>query len=309
MSATPKPQDNIAQGMVLALIGFSCLSVGDGFMKSLSGEWPGTAVAALRYTIGAAGLGILLLLREGRTGFRLPRPGAQLARGFFVALATLCFFSSIFLMPLAEATAIMFVNPMLTALISAWLLKERAGAVTWGVTIIAFIGVIIVLRPNIATLGWPAILPLIAAFGMAFVMIYNRAVSNAGSVLLMQFLIASIAAPFLVVAAVLGHFSGFEPLHVPPLNWHVLAICTLVAITASFSHMIVYLATIRASAAAIAPMVYVQLLMAIIIGVLFYNDYPDAISLGGAALIIGSGLFLWRYSRRKPVQLAEETAR
>ena len=297
MNEVKRPADDVTSGMVIALLGFSCLSVGDGIMKSLGGEWPGTAVAALRYSIGAIGLGVLLFLKEGRAGFRLPRPGAQLGRGFFVALATLAFFSSIFLMPLAEATAIMFINPMLTAVISAWLLKERAGAMTWITTVIAFAGVLIVLRPNIAALGWPAILPVVAALGMAFVMIFNRKLAGSGSVLLMQFLIAAIAAPFLVLAALTGHYSGIEALRVPALTPHVLMVCMTVACTASFSHMVVYLATTRASAAAIAPMTYVQLLVASVIGMVFYQDYPDVISLAGATLIIGSGLFLWRHNR------------
>ena len=302
MSDTGKARDDVTSGMMIALLGFSCLSMGDGIMKSLGGEWPGTAVAALRYSIGAIGLGVLLFLKEGRAGFRLPKPGAQLGRGFFVALATLAFFSSIFLMPLAEATAILFINPMLTALISAWLLKESAGRMTWAMTIIAFAGVLIVLRPNIAALGWPAVLPVGAALGMAFVMIFNRKVAGSGSVLLMQFLIAVIAAPFLILAALAGHFSGIEALHVPALTPHVLIICMIVACTASFSHMIVYLATTRASAAAIAPMSYVQLLVATVIGMIFYGDYPDAISLVGAALIIGSGLVLWRHNRVRRIE-------
>ena len=302
MSDTGKARDDVTSGMMIALLGFSCLSMGDGIMKSLGGEWPGTAVAALRYSIGAIGLGVLLFLKEGRAGFRLPRPSAQLGRGFFVALATLAFFSSIFLMPLAEATAILFINPMLTALISAWLLKESAGRMTWAMTIIAFAGVLIVLRPNIAALGWPAVLPVGAALGMAFVMIFNRKVAGSGSVLLMQFLIAVIAAPFLILAALAGHFSGIAALHVPALTPHVLIICMIVACTASFSHMIVYLATTRASAAAIAPMSYVQLLVATVIGMIFYRDYPDAISLAGAALIIGSGLVLWRHNRVRRIE-------
>jgi hypothetical protein len=53
--------------------GFALLSCGDAVIKSIAGAWPGSAVAALRYTIGATGLGILLLVKEGKSGFALPR--------------------------------------------------------------------------------------------------------------------------------------------------------------------------------------------------------------------------------------------
>ncbi len=293
-------KDNIRAGMLLALAGFASLSVGDGVIKSISGEWPGTAVAALRYSFGAIGLALFLFLKEGRAGFRIPMWKTQLSRGFFVAMATLCFFSAIFLMPLSEATAIQFTSPMLTALLSALLLHERASKRVWIATLVAFAGVLIVLRPNVALLGWAAMLPLGAALGMAFLMIFNRAVSGSGSGLLMQVLVASIAAPFLILAAAIGHFSGFEPLQLSWPHWSVVARCALVAVTASASHWIVYTATTRASAATVAPMVYVQLIVALGIGMIFYGDYPDWISILGSTLIVAAGLWLWRQRQIAP---------
>lgn len=117
-------------GLLYALCGFALLSIGDAIIKSIAVAWPGTAVAALRYSIGASGLAILLFLREGRAGFVLPHPKMQLLRGFAVAAATVCFFSSLFLMPLADATAIAFTSPMITALLGALILKERTSAAT-----------------------------------------------------------------------------------------------------------------------------------------------------------------------------------
>ncbi len=63
---------DVRWGMLIALAGFACLSVGDAIIKTIAGEWPGTAVAALRYCFGVTGLGAFLFWREGRKGFRLP---------------------------------------------------------------------------------------------------------------------------------------------------------------------------------------------------------------------------------------------
>lgn len=293
------PQPNVAAGMLYALAGFACLSCGDGLIKSMSGEWPGTAVAALRYTFGALGLGLILLIKEGPQGFRMPLPKVQLARGIFVSIATITFFSSIFVMPLATATSIQFLAPLLTAIISAILLGEKLSRGRWIATVLAFIGVMIVLRPSFADLGLTAILPLLAALGMSGMMMANARAAGSGSVLLMQFLIAAVAAPILIVAATLGHLSGYAPLAVGWPGWHVITICAIVAVTASFSHMMIYTATVRSSAATVAPMVYVQILVAIGIGVVFYNDYPDLVALAGTGLIIASGLFLLRQSRAR----------
>jgi drug/metabolite transporter (DMT)-like permease len=280
-------------GLLFALCGFALLSCGDAVIKSIAGAWPGPAVAALRYTIGATGLGILLLIKEGKSGFALPRPRIQLMRGAAVAAATILFFSSIFLMPLAEATAIGFTTPMITALLSAIFLKERTRAVTWVASLAAFAGVLIILRPNIAELGWVALMPVGAATCMALMMMGNRAVSTAGSPLLMQFLVASIAVPFVITAAAVGHFSGVEALRVGMPDWTIIARCAVVAVTASFAHWLVFMGTTRASAAEIAPMTYVQLLIAMALGVAVFGDWPDLTSLAGSAIIIGAGLFLW----------------
>ena len=284
-------------GLLYALCGFGLLAIGDAVIKSIAGAWPGTAVAALRYSIGAIGLGTLLFLKEGREGFALPMPKVQLLRGFSVALATICFFSAIFLMPLADATAIGFTSPMITAIFSAIFLHERIHATKWVAICIAFGGVLLIMRPNVAELGLAAMLPLVAAMSMALVMIGNRAVAGAGSPLLMQFLVASVATPFIIGAAFIGHFSGVEALHIGVPDWTIIARCMLVAVTASFAHWLVFLATTRASAAEIAPMTYVQLLIAIGLGIILFGDWPDLTSLAGAGIIIASGLILWRGSR------------
>ncbi len=289
---------SVRSGLLFALCGFALLSCGDAVIKSIAGAWPGTAVAALRYSVGACGLGVFLLIKEGRQGFALPYPKIQLLRGAAVAAATILFFSSIFLMPLAEATAIGFMSPMITALLSALLLKERTRAATWIASAAAFGGVLIILRPNIAELGWVALMPLGAATCMAFVMMGNRAVAGSGSPLLMQFLVASIAVPFVAGAAVVGHVSGFGPLHIGVPDWTVVVKCCVVAVSASFAHWLIYMGTTRASAAEIAPMTYVQLLVAMGLGVAIFGDWPDLTSLAGSAIIIGAGLYLWH---QKPV--------
>lgn len=288
-------QSNI--GLLMALAGFAALSCGDAVIKSIAGEWPGTAVAALRYSIGAAGLGLLLWIREGRAAFTVPMPKMQILRGVSVAVATLCFFSAIFLMPLAEATAIVFTSPIITAMLSAVLLKERVGKATWIASAIAFVGVLAIMRPNIALLGVAALLPLIAALCMSMMMMANRAVAGAGSPLQMQFLIAVIAAPVLLLAAFAGQMSGVSAFAVAMPDWTIVARCTLVALTATCSHWLVYLATTRASAADIAPMTYVQLPTAMLLGILLFKDWPDALALVGFAVIIAAGLYLWHSGR------------
>jgi drug/metabolite transporter (DMT)-like permease len=280
-------------GMLLALCGFALLAIGDAVVKSISGAWPATAIAALRYVIGASALAALLWRQYGRGGFVLPNPKIQLLRGFSIAVGTICFFSALAVMPLAEATAITFTSPMITALLAALVLKEPAGRATVIASIVAFCGVLLILRPNFAELGWAALLPLGSAVCMAVMMIGNRAVAAKGSPLLMQFLIAAVAAPIILAAALAGHLSALPALHISWPDWTIIVRCAVVALTASTAHWLIFLGTTKASAADIAPMTYVQLLIATALGIAIFGDWPDLTSLAGSAIIIGAGLYLW----------------
>ncbi|QYU69646.1 DMT family transporter [Leptolyngbya sp. 15MV] len=183
-------------GLLLALAGFALLSCGDAVIKSMAGQWSPIAVAALRFSIGAVGLSALLALREGTPAFRPRKPWLQVARGVCMAGATLCFFSAIFVMPLAEAMALSFVAPILTALLSGPLLGERVRPAVWLASAIAMGGVLMILRPNLGLLGPVALLPLASAVFFSLMVIANRASAGQGSALSMQvFLAACTAAP------------------------------------------------------------------------------------------------------------------
>lgn len=292
-------------GLLFALAGFTLLSCGDAVVKSMAGQWAPTAIGALRYLLGSLGLGTLLMVSEGRQAFAMPVPRIQAIRGIAVALATVGFFSAVFVMPLAAATSLTFTSPMITAMLAALLLGEPARRETWIASFAAFAGVIIVLRPNFLAVGWAALLPLLSALGMSVVMIANRYVAGKASPLAMQAFIAAIATPFLLLAATGFHFSGIERFHVGWPEWSVIARCALVAVTASSAHWLIYLGTTRAGAASVAPMTYVQLLVASLLGWLFFDSHPDAMTLLGAAIIVGAGLYLWRTGQVRAVPEGE----
>ena len=281
-------------GLLYVLAGFSMLSVGDAVIKGMAGLWPPAAMAATRYTLAAIGLAAILAAREGPAAiWRMPKPGLQWIRGLAVSIATIAIFTAVWLMPLAEATTITFTQPMLTALLAALVLGERLRRPAIVATLVAFVGVVIVLRPNLAAIGLAALLPLLNAGAMAMLMIANRASAGAGSVLAMQTYISMTAAALLITATVAGHFSGAPELEMHWPHWSVLARCAFIAVSATLAHWLIYMGTARAGAATVAPMTYGQLLSAVALGWIFFGDVPDALSLLGAAIIIGAGLFLW----------------
>src|SRR5206468_4333777 len=139
-----------------------------------------------------------------------------------------------------------------------------------------------------------ALYPLGAAFGMSWLMMFNRKAAGDAPILVMQFLLALFAAPLLVAAAILLHASGDPHFQLAVPSGIVIAKCLAVAVFATTGHSLIYTAVLRATAATVAPMTYVQLLMAASLGWAFFGNRPDAPTFLGAALIIAGGLWLWR---------------
>ena len=111
----------------------------------------------------------------------------QFMRGFFLAGATLLFFSAIQHMPVANAIAIFFIEPLILTALSAIMLKERVGPRRWGAVIFGFIGAMFILRPGVLSFGWHAILPLGTALLFALYIISTRRLSASGTMLAIQF--------------------------------------------------------------------------------------------------------------------------
>lgn len=292
-------------GLLYALAGFCTLSIGDAIIKGMAGEWPAPAMAATRYIAGTLLLAVLIARHEGIAALRLPRDPLQWVRGVAISVSAVGMFFAVWLMPLAEATTIAFTQPMITAVLAAVLLRERARPSTWIATIIAFAGVFLVLRPNFSSAGWGVLFPLMGATGMAVTIIANRRVTGRASVLAMQYYMSVTAMLFLIAATAVAHLSGIEAFRMHWPDWTVAARCMLIGLTATLAQWLIFMGTVKAGAGTVAPMTYGQLLMATLFGAAFFGDWPDVTGVLGAAVIIGAGLFLWWRGRaREPVRAA-----
>jgi drug/metabolite transporter (DMT)-like permease len=287
-----------SNGFLIAVAGFALLTCGDAVIKSMAGIWPVPAIAALRFALAVPLLTVIVAVLDGPAGFAIRKPWIQIGRGLMLSASSVLFFLSLFVMPLAEATSIVFVSPVFTALLSALLLKEPMHPRAWLATFLALAGVALVLRPNLAELGAAALLPLIAAFFFSSMIILNRMASGTGGVMALQWGMVCVAAPVVLVLAVAGHYSGLPSLAVGWPDSSVLLRCAFVALSASTAHWLIFQGTMRTTAADAAQAVYVQLPVALVIDALIFRHFPDAMALSGAVLIICAGLLMWLNQRR-----------
>lgn len=289
----------------MALFGFAIFSIGDTVIKSIDGAFPPVALAVMRFGFGTVFLGILLALKEGKAGFAIRHPWAQILRGAGIATSTIMIFTAFFAMPLADATAILFVSPMITAALAAIFMGERAPPTLLLAGMFAFAGVMLIVRPGFDHFSWVMILPLGAAFGVSMLIIGNRLAAGHASSLAMQFSLAASSVMLLIPIAIVFQAWGNGPAVTGWPSWLVIGKVAIVTCTASFGHWLVYLGTTRAGASVVAPMTYVQLLMAMVLGLLVFGDFPDGVSLIGAAMIVAAGLWLWLSGRSRDVAETE----
>jgi drug/metabolite transporter (DMT)-like permease len=254
-------------------------------------------MAATRYIAGTILLSVLLARREGAQALLLPRDPLQWLRGVAISVSAVGMFLAVWIMPLAEATTIVFTQPIITAVLAMIVLGERARLSTWLATLVAFGGVYLVLRPNFESAGWGVLLPVLSAAGMAVTIIANRKVAGRASVLAMQYYMSVTAMLFLIAVTAAGHVSGIETFRFAWPEGSVLARCVFIGFTATLAQWLIFMGTVRAGAGTVAPMTYGQLLMAVALGLVFFGDRPDLTSLAGAAVIIAAGLYLWWVGR------------
>jgi drug/metabolite transporter (DMT)-like permease len=277
------------QAMLAAVLMFSIM---DTIMKLLSAQFPAMQVAALR---SLSSLPLVCVYVAWRGGFR--RGGARsimkvrwplhLLRAAVGIVMLSLFAYGVRDLSLATAYTIFFIGPILITALSVFVLKERVNRARWLAIAVGMAGVLVVLRPTgegFFTLGGLAI--LVAAVCYAVSAVTGRILARSDSGEQMVFwlmLMMAIGATTLALPS----WTPVEARHLPLLGGLALSgFLAQLALTEAFSH---------GEASVVAPFEYTALACGIAIDWLFWQTLPDQITLIGAAIIIGSGLYLIRH--------------
>ena len=232
----------------------------------------------------------------GQWGRLTPRlAGLLLLRALFLVLSTYCFIAGIAVMPLADALALVFVEPFILLFLGHYLFGDAVGPRRIIASIIGFAGALLVIQPAFATFGLVTLFPLGTAFLFAFYMLTTRAMAHGMHPVPMQLHTALagtlICAPAIWLAEGTG-LPNLDPVLPQGLEWLWLF---GVGFWATASHMCMTYALKFASAATLAPLHYSELVVAVTLGYLVFGDFPNAMTWAGIAIIAASGLYIiWR---------------
>ena len=291
----PKAQQ--ISGMVAMLVAAASFAFMDAGLKLLTAHYPAVQVAALR---GLAALPVVFawaMFSGGARQLVQVRWPLHLVRGVMAVFMMVTFAYALKSLTLAKAYAIFFVAPLLIALLSILLLRERVGRVQWVAIGIGFIGVLIVLKPEVTGFGWWSTLAVL-----------GTAVAYAVSAVLVKILGRTDSTPSMMFWMTGMMAIGASLLALP--DWQPIArehylILAGVAFTGAIGQWGVTVAFKHAPAASVAPLEYTGLAWVIVIDFLVWSAMPTSRTLLGAALIIGCGIYLLRFEARRAAQPAK----
>ena len=296
----PPPPVRLATGVASMLAAMAILPVQDGIAKHLMEDLPLGQVVWARYAFHLALLAPVLLVRFGPRSLIPDRLGAQVLRGVLLLAGTTLFFASLRFLPIADTLALFFVSPLVVTILAPWLLGEPVGWRRALAVAVGLVGVAIIVRPGSGVFGPAALLGLGAGTLNAFYFIVTRRIAGSAPPLLTlgyTALVGTVATSLVV------------PLSWAPLGGTELAWMLLLGLCGACAHLLIIEAFERAPAAWLAPVGYAEIVMATVVGLLWFGDFPDRWAWVGIAVVIASGVYVsWRERRvygRRAVALAE----
>lgn len=279
--------DNFLRGGALMLAATLLFSLSDVMAKYITQSVPTVQLVAIRYTVFVV-MAASPLLRNRRLSMRSRRPALQLLRGVGVVSSALCFILSLAHLPIAEATAINFITPLLITALAMPVLGEVVRLQGWIAVLVGFLGMLVVVRPGAHGLQPAALLVLLSSLFWSVSMLVTRklaGIDRPGVTLLW-----TAATGFVILMVML-------PFFLAPMTWPLAGLSVALGLIASTGQWLAVLAFRHARATALAPLGYVQLIWSSVLGLLVFGNLPDRWVVVGAAIIALSGLSIVHLER------------
>ena len=289
MTHLPPPSLDRPMLGIAFMLGFCLMApLGDGMVKALAGTFPILMLVFVRTTTQTVLLAPLVArnLASLHLSSRLWR--LTLLRACLYILGIWAMFASLTYLPLADAIAIAFVMPFILLLLGHFVLGEEVGPHRMGACAVGFMGTLMVIQPSFANVGWPAMLPLVVAVVFALFMLVTRQISKEIDPITLQ-AINGAQASVLVGAAVL--LTGAQSTWPIPQGADILWLFALGAL-GTLGHLCMTWSLRLAPASTLAPMQYLEIPVATIIGFAAFGDLPNGLAAVGICVTVLTGLYI-----------------
>lgn len=301
-AVAPSRVDAPVKGVLCVIAGLSIFSIQDVIIKSISGTYPVHEIVFVRSLVALVPLLLIAHFDGGLSQLRTRRPWAHFVRACLMLGAYTFFYLALAALPLATAVALFFVAPLLITALSHFVLGEKSRLRRWLAVATGFIGVLVMTQPNGGAIEPAALFAVLAALFYALSVIATRLLGATESGASLAF---SVTVIYVGLNGLLGLWLGGGALaqqgH-PSLEfllrawafpgWRDFGLMAACGLIAAFGFYFLSQAYRLAKATSVAPFEYVSLPLAAFWGFLFWNEVPDATTVLGVALIVGSGLYV-----------------
>lgn len=276
---------------IFLMLGFCVLApMGDALAKLLGETVPLLQLLLTRFGVQAAVLLPLALitgitLRMSARAFRL-----TCVRTVLHIIGIGAMFTSLRYLPLADAVAIAFVMPFIMLLLGRYVLGETVGLRRILACCVGFMGTLLVIQPSFAAVGAPALLPLVVAVVFALFMLVTRQVAKEADPIALQAVSGLVATILLGGIMLIPSDAPFMQVVAPNTNtlWMLLAIGLL----GTGAHLLMTWSLRFAPSATLAPMQYLEIPFATIIGFVVFSDWPNGLAMLGIVITMAAGLYI-----------------
>jgi drug/metabolite transporter (DMT)-like permease len=226
---------------------------------------------------------------------RTRRLGLQITRSVLLLVVTVSYFGAIHYVPLADAAAVAFLEPLLIVALAHVFLKERVGLRRWIAVAVGLAGVLIVIRPGFGMAHWGILLAVLTAICAAVYVVLTRVCAEYDS--------AATSLAYSSLAGVIG-LSLVMPFVWQPADYAHWLMFLGLGVAGGCGHFLVIKAFAKAPGSTLAPFLYVQMLWIVAAGWFWFGDWPVWSTWVGIGLIVGSGLYSLHRERVRARQRA-----
>jgi drug/metabolite transporter (DMT)-like permease len=280
---------SVSQGIVCALAAWLLFAGMDAGSKLLAEQYSIIQILWVRFVSLVVIAAWLARRRGGRDALRTRHFWLQSLRSVLLVIEIGLFIRTITVLPLADAHAILAVTPLIVTALSVPLLGEQVGIRRWSAIAVAFVGVLIILRPGLGVVHPIALLALLCSLMFGLYQILTRIVGRVDPPLTTLFYTALVG---------VGGLTLIVPFYwtTPDLvGW---ALFALVAALGAGGHFLLIKALQLAPASILQPFSYTILIWATLVGFLVFGNLPDLLTVVGALIVTSSGIYSFARERR-----------
>lgn len=299
--------DNKARAALFILTAVGLASTQDAIVKAMSGTYPVHETMIIRALTSLPILGVWLAYAQGLRSLYTPLWPRILLRALILCSAYLAFILSIAAMPMANVVAIYFTMPFFVAGLARPFFGERVPIYRWVAIVVGFAGVIVMVRPGVQAFEPASLLALYSAFGYAVGQMMGRPLAHQVEPLVIANWQNAIYLIVAVLVGLIAQAAGFageghkslafltRPFVVPTLQDFL--VLSFMGVFAAFTMMSFISAYKLGESSFVAPFEYSGMIWAVLFGLLFFHDFPDAWTWGGMMIVTGAGLFMLAMDR------------